>query len=77
MSEQCRSCGKEIIWVRTAATGALMPLDPDPAPDGNVVLVDGKAHVMSGELFDPVLEGSRYKSHFATCPNAAKHRKRK
>lgn len=41
----CRSCGAEIEWKKTAA-GKLMPVDKD-----------------TGE------------SHFATCPNAASHRK--
>jgi hypothetical protein len=28
-------------------------------------------------MFEPFYDGPLYKSHFATCPNAAKHRKSK
>lgn len=58
----CRSCGEPILWVRTAA-GKMMPLDAVPRVDGNVMR----------EFAD----GSRlyYVSHFATCPNAASHRR--
>jgi hypothetical protein len=48
-----------------------MPLDADPVPDGNVIVVMGVAYVVErppgpGEV--------RYRSHFATCPNADHHR---
>lgn len=66
---RCRSCPATVRWVLTAATGARMPLDPDPVEDGNVVLdwVNGSvvARVLrKGETHD----GPRYVSHFATCP---------
>lgn len=82
----CSSCRASIIWTRTT-TGSRMPVDPVPVADGNVALVvrgaDGAgltaivlksrrdAHLLSGAL----TAGPRYKSHFATCPNADKHRK--
>lgn len=49
-----------------------MPLDEKPVADGNVVLIDGRAHVLSS------MDGhyTRYKSHFATCPQAASWRRR-
>jgi hypothetical protein len=80
MSERgnCRSCSAPLLWVRSATTGSLMPLDAEPAEDGNIWLVDGMAHVHNGSLFEEMLpEGPRYKSHFASCPNAAQHRKPK
>jgi hypothetical protein len=46
-----------------------MPVDPEPVAEGNVVLVDGLA-VVGGEG-EP-----RYTSHFATCPDAKRWRKR-
>lgn len=74
----CSSCGAEINWVPSAANGVSMPLDAAPCPDGNVVINGGKAHVLNRNLFaGEAPETPRYKSHFATCPNAAKHRKRK
>ena len=60
-----------------------MPLDPTDYPDdGNVIIVDrkengtpivkvfGRNGVTAGHI------GMRYKSHFATCPNAAQHRRK-
>ena len=72
---KCRSCGQKILWAITPANKR-MPLDPTPVPDGNIVLVT------RGEFLSPLAvtgaSGSpRYKSHFATCPNAAQHRRKK
>lgn len=81
-TSSCRSCGKPMLWARTAATGSLIPLDPDPVPDGNLILADGlaSAYVLDTTLFEtpppPAPPGKRYKSHFATCPFAGKHLKK-
>lgn len=80
MSEKgnCRTCKAPILWVRSATTGSLMPLDAEPVEDGNIWLVDGMAHVHHGSLFEEMLpEGPRYKSHFATCLSPELHRKKK
>lgn len=74
----CKSCGAEIEWCRTEATGKRMPINPWPVGDGNVVMV---ANTLAGEMVVRVLRkaeewiGLRYKSHFATCPNGPSHRK--
>lgn len=67
---QCRSCGDPILWVKTV-NGYRMPLDAEPAENGNIVLLDGVAHVRKDQT------GPRYLSHFATCIHAASHRKAK
>lgn len=71
----CASCQAPIFWVRTPK-GKSMPLDFTPDPDGNVVIRDRLAHVLkAGEL---LVQGERrFTSHFATCANAAQHRKPK
>ena len=66
---KCRSCGQEIRWAVTVE-GSRIPLDTiwrtiatkiGDAPDGT-----------------PIVKLARgYESHFATCPNAAAHRKTK
>lgn len=67
----CKSCRKPIRWVVTA-NGKRMPIDPAPSTDGNLVLDDrGVAH------FDWRPGRAKYVSHFATCPNAAQHRRRR
>lgn len=82
---KCKSCGSEIIWVKMKS-GKSMPCNPRGihyreqvhgdegcmlklvTPDGNVVV--GQAC----EENESELVG--YVSHFATCPNADRHRKR-
>jgi|HubBroStandDraft_4_1064222.scaffolds.fasta_scaffold00070_27 hypothetical protein len=73
---KCSSCGAAIIWAKTGREN-LMPIDAEPVHDGNVhIRDDGVAVVLNAE------ERSRHvgplrKSHFATCINAARHRKAK
>ena len=71
----CATCKAEIFWRISAKSGNYMPLDAEPAEDGNIILIDSKAHVLVGDLFESMHEGPRYKSHFSTCPDAKKHRK--
>ena len=55
-----------------------MPLDEAADPAGNVLLLEnGNCLVPAPE--DEVWEtagGSRHTSHFATCPDAAQHRRK-
>lgn len=57
---KCRSCGAEIVWLKTDA-GKNMPVDAETVVDEGAT------------IFDP----DQMTSHFATCPDAAKHRKNK
>lgn len=72
----CATCGRRIIWCRTEL-GKKMPVDPDPAPDGNLILTGSqllptaKTVGKAGNTDNKPL----YKSHFATCRDAAKHRR--
>jgi hypothetical protein len=71
---RCKSCQRQVRWVKTAE-GRNMPLDVSPSPDGSImVLADGRSRVV------PVAERAQcvaplFKAHFATCPNAASHRR--
>ena len=71
----CNSCHQPVWWKLTS-NGKRMPIDPDPVPDGNLIL-DGENTVLVigpiDVLADP--DTARYVSHFATCPNADEHRK--
>lgn len=81
MTATCRSCGAEVIWTVTAATGSRMPVDVQPTEDGNVVLApDPKGPPIAyaapvGALLIEEDDGTRYTSHFATCPHADTHRR--
>ncbi len=74
---KCRSCEAPILWAVTVK-GRRIPLDAQPAHDGNIRLEDqGRfqppiAIIVTGRIENQTL----YKSHFATCPNAANHRKK-
>jgi hypothetical protein len=56
----CSSCGAPIYWI-TMVSGARMPIDR--GREQRVVWLDGGWRVLGC-----------YKSHFASCPNAAQHR---
>ncbi len=85
MSATCRSCRQPVRWVETT-TGRKMPLDPEPVEDGNVVETDVLHEGTSLERVivrvlalgtPPPPDRLLYRSHFATCPNAAQHRQRR
>jgi hypothetical protein len=70
----CRSCDAPVTWVITP-TGARMPLDPTPAPDGNVWIA---ALAPSGDMVIGVSlnndgvppDKTSYVSHYVSCPQA-------
>lgn len=77
---ECRSCKARVIWVKTEK-GSSMPLDEIEDPEkGNIAVDDqGVGRVLRGSDLDDALAArvKLYTSHFATCPNAKKHRKAK
>jgi hypothetical protein len=68
---RCRACHLPVRWAITAARGKSIPLNPDPSPDGTVLIekIEG-ADVARGwtpvgrECPPDVL----YVVHFVTCP---------
>lgn len=73
---KCRSCGAAVVWLKTAA-GKIMPVDAEPVEDGNMIVFEASREVRSVTEEDkPKFVGRLHKSHFATCVNAAKHRKK-
>lgn len=72
----CGYCGRPIIWAITTKHKRI-PLDPEPAPGGNVRLEDGvTAHVLgeSEAAGYTLIPDSLHLSHFATCPHADRAR---
>jgi hypothetical protein len=75
----CRGCGQEIVFARLPS-GKQIPLDPDPRPDGNVVLAvlapgqEMQVRVLRKGEEVPEL-APRYVSHFSTCPHAGEFRR--
>lgn len=80
---KCRSCGQQVIWIKTVA-GKNMPCNPTlvtykDQQGGKEKIVTPNGEVHSAEIVEsgtPNATGIGYISHFATCPNAARHRKK-
>lgn len=68
---KCRSCKAAILWWETP-THKRMPVD-----DTAAVVPDGEPLLEDGETWDQPDEVRRLlqNCHFATCPNAAEHRR--
>lgn len=82
----CRSCKAPMLWV-TLPSGKRNPLDAEPSPDGNILLLElqdrgGRPWRLATVVQnDDLLAEARelgvplYRSHFATCPDAEEHRR--
>jgi len=62
---RCNSCGADIEWA-TTASGKSIPLDIEPAANGNLAFVNGRTHAYTAE--DARLGRERRITHFVTCP---------
>jgi hypothetical protein len=76
----CRSCHARVIWLTIRPGGRRMPIDVDPVPDGNIIADLAQAVgvvVPAGALtfLDDTPDEARYRSHFASCPQAAEWRR--
>lgn len=73
---KCRSCGAKIIWAETEG-GSRVPLDAKPLK--RYVLKEIETGIGETDIVEvPVVElRSTYVSHFVTCPDADKFRKKK
>lgn len=79
MSGRCRSCQAQVIWAVTTA-GNPIPLDPEQDPDGLITLDKIPGHrkpvaTVWSKGNRPPADTPTYTTHFATCPNAGRHRK--
>lgn len=64
--ERCRSCGAEIVWLKTV-NGKNIPVDAETVADGDTVF-DPKRRT----IFDFV----GHVTHFETCPDRDKWRRK-
>jgi len=71
----CRSCHAPVRHVVMATSGKTMPIDVEPVSDGNVVVDEAGAARVLGK--DEAHDGPRFKSHFASCPQAGAWRRKK
>lgn len=77
-TRDCRACGAPMVFVRCASRdGKWTPLDPEPVSDGNIVVnAAGEAEYLTASAQE-TYTGERFKSHFATCPEAERFRRRR
>lgn len=80
----CRSCGAPVRWAMFRESRKLNPLNAAADPKGNLGIVRGQTHHDGTPLVVVVTAANagdvgneRYTSHFATCANAAQHRRAK
>lgn len=77
-------CGATIEWVQTE-NGKMMPIDSEPNPEGNVIKTGTAQRMVRGRMEtvqtvmvvkpDDPTPLDRFMPHFATCPQAAAHKK--
>jgi hypothetical protein len=70
----CRTCGAPIIWAVTQ-NGRRMPLDADPVASPRGWFTIEGATASGDDLAVAVPSRPIFVSHFATCPQAAEHRR--
>lgn len=78
MAAQCSSCKQPLQFVRMAESGRRMPVDGID-PQGTVAAKRNGAQWVAGRVITgdrPLLPGETpLRTHYATCPEAGKHRK--
>lgn len=79
---RCKSCGAEIVFIGTGE-GKSIPCNAEALPywqtkGGGQKIVTPNGEVLSAELegLPGTATGLGYITHFATCPDAEKYRKR-
>ncbi len=78
----CRGCGAPIVWIKTAS-GKSMPCNAEPVTYWEKPGASGKIVTPNGEIISCEFEGDRqtisgigYISHFSSCPEAGRFRKK-
>lgn len=88
MTDRCKACGAEVIWIRMRISGKKMPADAEPvwvllsAGTDSFVQLDGTMIIgrKVGDAWDDDPDANvveAYESHFATCPVGGQFRERK
>jgi len=76
MSDQCRSCRARIVWTQMDVSGKRNPIDPEPVLNGNLIVKDRTANPPVVKVVKPNPNVKRFISHFVTCPQRKKWRKK-
>lgn len=82
MADVCRSCKAPVRWAVTDS-GTAIPLDAEPVDGGNIRLAGARVPggtpraVIVPDARRAEFAGELYVAHFATCPDAGQHRRRR
>jgi hypothetical protein len=71
---ECQGCHAEVNWLPNDETGKMAPVNVTPDPEGNVIYVAGKYHVLTDKEKRANVAGAstaRFTLHFVTCPKKA------
>lgn len=81
---RCRRCSKPLRWAQHRGNGTNSPLDPQPSPDGNLLVAPNHESKMQyqvltrDELQQARTQGVQLSiSHFATCTERPANRREK
>lgn len=70
---RCRSCKARIFWATTEQEKTI-PMDAEPSANGTM-FEDGNVMKCVSLINQPPEGAELFTTHFATCPDAGKHRK--
>ena len=80
----CRACGAEILMIKMV-NGKTLPVDPETVSvrreTGGGTYIDGEGRIFFGREVGDADDGpgevlELYKSHFVTCPEGGRRRRR-
>lgn len=76
--QQCRSCGRGILWLKHERTGNKAPIERIAVSDGNIAIDEerGTYRIVNTVTERDELVGRLYVNHFARCPQSLEHRRR-
>ena len=82
METKCKSCGARMFWAVAAKSGKRLPVNAEPAANGNLVLALRSKPPAPAELIAEAFDAekhegrNRFTSHFSNCPQSAQHRRK-
>lgn len=66
----CRSCGAEVMMLRSASTGKMAPINAEPDANGNILINTKRGEYLIVKKAAREAGMVLHTNHFSTCPNA-------
>lgn len=71
--QQCRSCGADVVWARTAFNGTPIQIDLEPVDHGTFLITEEDNERWKALALPPgderITTETTHTSHFDTCPD--------